>query len=146
MRNRGFTLVELLIVIIVVAVLMAIAIPKTNERWRLAEENRMRIQLKLRREAIERFRADTGLWPADHSDTEDLTAPPTGLNDSGASVTLNARTWRGPYLDNRLFAERNRHPRYRSTFVLYTTTPPGVGRLRWNTTQTSLNGQNIGAW
>lgn len=106
----------------------------------------MKIQIKARREAIERFRIDTGLWPKDHMDIEDRTAPPTGLTDTGAEVSIPAGRWRGPYIDNRLWATGSRHPLYRNTNLAYSTTPPNVGFIKFNTSQITLSGENIGTW
>lgn len=145
-RKLGFTLVELLIVIIMVSIMMAIAIPKYGTQWRQSEESRMRIQLKLRREAVERFRMDTGLWPKDHLHVELTAAPATGYNDAGIEIALPTNSWRGPYLDNRLWTTQARHPMLRAINIDYSVTPPTVGRLRWGTSQTSISGENIGAW
>ena len=145
-RNRAFTLVELLIVIIIVAVLAAVAIPKYSQSWRRTTEVRMRAMLSLRRQAIQRFRLDTGLWPLTYQAVESLTPPSQGLDDQGNTTALVASTWRGPYLDNRLFSEAVIHSRYRGVGYSYKTTSPGVGDLRWNTSLTDLAGANIGAW
>ncbi|MDH4389351.1 MAG: prepilin-type N-terminal cleavage/methylation domain-containing protein [Fimbriimonas sp.] len=146
-RARAFTLVELLIVIILVAVLAAIAIPKISDRWRFASESRWKAQLVERRRAIERFRADTGVWPASINDVGSSSAPATGLDDQGTSVSINASNWRGPYL--LLITSNNStvlHPRVRSIRYTYDTTQPGVGTLRLNTNLLALDGSNMGAW
>ena len=95
-RARAFTLVELLIVTILVAVLAAIAIPKIGDRWRFSSEYAWKAQLDQRRKAIERFRADTGVWPASINDVTSTSALATGLSDQGTSVSINASDWRGP--------------------------------------------------
>ncbi|MCX6341865.1 MAG: prepilin-type N-terminal cleavage/methylation domain-containing protein, partial [Fimbriimonadales bacterium] len=66
LRNikKGFTLVELLIVIIIIAVLAAIAIPKFSSSSQRSKESSLRANLKLVRNAIDLFRADTGAFPA----------------------------------------------------------------------------------
>lgn len=81
--KSAFTLVELLIVIIIVAILAAIAIPKMRDGWERAEESRLKALLKLRREAVERFRQDTGLFPATLSGILTSTAPTSGLDSDG---------------------------------------------------------------
>jgi general secretion pathway protein G len=74
MGKRAFTLVELLIVIIVVSVLAAIAIPKVNESWRRASESSLRARLKIYRDAKDRFYTDCGCYP--HADHVGLQTPP----------------------------------------------------------------------
>ncbi len=145
-RAKGFTLVELLIVVILIAVLASIAVPKVGDRWRFASEYRWKAQLNLRRNAIERFHSDTGLWPAAFGDVTLGSAPATGLDDSGASVAISAGSWKGPYLMTRVSNnETVLHPRVRLGWS-YKTTPPGVGNLRLNTNKQALDGTNIGAW
>ena len=146
-RARAFTLVELLIVIIVIAVLAAIAIPKVGDRWRYASEQRWKVQLNVRRKAIERFRADTGLWPASQNDVANATAPANGLNDLGNTVSILASTWNGPYLIMRASNnETTLHPYVGGIGYDYDTTAPGVGTLRLNTSKRALDGSNMGTW
>lgn len=146
-RVKGFTLVELLIVVILVAVLAAIAVPKVGDRWRFASEYRWKAQLNLRRNAIERFHADTGLWPAAYADVKNTSAPASGLDDAGNSVSIPAGSWKGPYL---LTTTSNNdtvlHPYVNGIGYTYTTTPPGVGTLKLSTSKRALDGTNMGTW
>ncbi|MEI7575590.1 MAG: type II secretion system protein [Armatimonadota bacterium] len=146
-RARGFSLVELLIVIILIAVLAAIAIPKIGDRWRFTSELRWKAQLDVRRNAIERFHADTGLWPVAYDDVRKTSAPPNGLDDLGNIVAIKASEWRGPYQGT---ADSNNssvlHPYVRSLGYTYTIQPPGVGTLRLNTSKRTIDGSNMGAW
>ena len=100
LRNikKGFTLVELLIVIIIIAVLAAIAIPKFSNSSQRSKESSLRANLKLVRSAIDLFRADTGAYPASFAG---LTASTTsGLNTTAGACTFPAADWRGPYLQS----------------------------------------------
>lgn len=101
--RKAFTLVELLVVIILIATLAAIAIPKFSNSTLLSKEAQLRAQLKLLREAADRAEADTGLTfsPAVLAQA---TAPSSGwrrgaMNTNWPSVSVPPRTWRGPYLD-----------------------------------------------
>lgn len=96
--RKAFTLVELLIVIIIIAVLAAIAIPKFSNSSTRSKEAALRSNLKLVRNAVELFRADTGLLPSALADLSATTAPANGLNSSAASTAITASDWRGPYL------------------------------------------------
>ena len=98
LRNikKGFTLVELLIVIIIIAVLAAIAIPKFSNSSQRSKESSLRANLKLVRNAIDLFRADTGAFPATMAG---LTASTTsGLSAAAAACSFSGNVWRGPYL------------------------------------------------
>ncbi|MHB8635895.1 MAG: prepilin-type N-terminal cleavage/methylation domain-containing protein [Fimbriimonadaceae bacterium] len=97
-QRRAFTLVELLIVIIIIAVLAAIAIPRFVNSSERSKEAALHGDLKLVRDAIERFNNDTGTYPAT-LDALVASAPPnSGLNTSGGSAPIHTTDWRGPYL------------------------------------------------
>lgn len=100
--RRGFTLVELLIVIIIIAVLAAVAIPKFASSSQRSKEGTLKSNLKIVRNAVEMFRADTGLTPATLADLAKATAsaPTQAYNNAAtpALVSIPAGTFRGPYI------------------------------------------------
>ncbi|MHB8635907.1 MAG: prepilin-type N-terminal cleavage/methylation domain-containing protein [Fimbriimonadaceae bacterium] len=97
--NRpGFTLVELLIVIIIIAVLAAIAIPKFVNSSERSKEASLHADLKLVRDAIELFHNDTGGYPAVLTDLSATAAPSSGKDSTGAAYAIVATNWKGPYL------------------------------------------------
>lgn len=63
MRARGFTLVELLVVMAVIATLLTIAAPRYFQHLDRAREATLRESLAVMRDAIDKFRADTGQYP-----------------------------------------------------------------------------------
>lgn len=98
-RTAGFTLVEVLVVLIVLAILAAIVLPKFIGSSTRARESRMKADLRLIREAIDRFHNDTGAFPARLSDLADTKAPARGLDADGNQICINPLQWHGPYLD-----------------------------------------------
>lgn len=62
-RRRGFTLVEVLVVLAVIALLITVAMPSYLERIEDARVHVLRENLKVMRMAIDRFHADTGRYP-----------------------------------------------------------------------------------
>lgn len=63
MRRRGFTLIEMLVVMAIMATLLAIAAPRYLDSMERAKEAALRSDLRIMREAIDKFHADTGTWP-----------------------------------------------------------------------------------
>ena len=97
-KRKAFTLVELLIVVIIIAILAAIAIPKFINSSLRSKEASLKAELKLVRDGVELFKNDTGYYPSVLGDLAVTTAPSTGKDGTGASVTLPSGTWRGPYI------------------------------------------------
>jgi len=97
-RNKlGFTLVELLVVIVVLAVLAAIVLPKFMNSSARSKESALKSDLKLVRNATSLFQADIGKYPntlADLSETDK-----TKVKGADGAV-VSATDWHGPYLDS----------------------------------------------
>jgi len=98
MRRRGFTLIELLIVIVVIAILALIVIPRLSGASRKAKESTLKADLQTIRSAVAQFSSDCGCNPAAITDLVVTTAPGSGVDDSGNSVTIPSTSWQGPYL------------------------------------------------
>ncbi len=62
-RGTGFTLVELLVVMAVLALLLSLAVPRYFRSVERAREAVLRENLQVMREAIDKFHADTGKYP-----------------------------------------------------------------------------------
>ena len=59
----GFTLVELMVVLAIIALLLSIAVPRYFGRVNTAEETVLRENLLVTRDAIDKHYADTGRYP-----------------------------------------------------------------------------------
>lgn len=62
-KRRGFTLIELLVVMAVIATLLTIAVPRYFQHIDRAREATLRESLAVMRDAIDKYRADTGRYP-----------------------------------------------------------------------------------
>jgi general secretion pathway protein G len=62
-RLRGFTLVELLIVMAILALLLSLAAPRYFDSLERAKEASLRTNLRMLRESIDKYRGDTGRFP-----------------------------------------------------------------------------------
>ena len=102
-RKYGFTLVELMMVIIVIAVVAAIAIPRVGNSTLRNKEAALRANLRLLREAGDRCEADTGVTVT-IPQLASRTAPASGwirgaMNLDWTVKAINPLDWKGPYID-----------------------------------------------
>jgi general secretion pathway protein G len=93
-RRRGFTLIEVLIVIVVIAILAAIVVPRLLGAGREAREASLRAHLQEMRNAIGLFQAQAGDYPNALADIMATSAPASG----GNGVGINTADFHGPYL------------------------------------------------
>lgn len=63
-KRRGFTLIELMVVLTVIGLLLAIVVPDYVGRVRRAEEAVLQENLTLMRDALDKHFADVGRYPA----------------------------------------------------------------------------------
>jgi general secretion pathway protein G len=85
-RASGFTLVEMLLVLVILATLAAIVIPKFAGRSQQAKVTAAATQISSFEIALDQFEVDNGYYPKNGQLLE-LTEPPAG-----------ASNWKGPYL------------------------------------------------
>ena len=96
--RRSFTLVEILIVVAIIAVLAAIAIPSLLRARVDANEARAKATLRALVTATEGFAAQTGAYPASQSNLTNMTPPYISLpicNTSSYGYIYNCSGW-GP--------------------------------------------------
>ena len=87
--RRGFTLLELLVVILIIGLLTGIVAPRFMGQITRSEVTTARAQLDAFRKALEAFRIDTGRYPGTNEGLAALVSAPAG----------DAR-WHGPYLQD----------------------------------------------
>lgn len=97
-RRRGFTLIEMLIVIVVIAILALIVIPRIMGAARRAKESTLRGNLHEIRTAIGHFEADCGCFPTDLDALIATTAPTDGVDAEGETIKIPENSYEGPYL------------------------------------------------
>ena len=96
-QRKGFTLVELLIVVLIIGALAAIAIPRIGASASNARANACATNVDSINSQIELFMANTGAWPAALTDvTEDTDYFPDGAPTCpfGTAYVLNGSTHR----------------------------------------------------
>ncbi len=63
-RRKGFTLVELMVVLTVIALLLSVVVPDYVGRLRKAEEAALKENLVVMRDALDKHYADAGKYPS----------------------------------------------------------------------------------
>ncbi len=91
-RTRGFTLLEMLVVLVIIGLLAGLVGPRLFSKVDQSKVTTAQTQVKLLRGAVESLRLDVGRYPSAEEGLAMLTRPPT-------DPSLAPR-WRGPYLDD----------------------------------------------
>lgn len=91
MRPRGFTLLEMLVVLVIIGLLVGLVGPRLFGRVETSKVQAAEAQIKLLRGALETYRLDVGSLPATNEGLDALVKAP---NDA-----VRPR-WKGPYLDD----------------------------------------------
>ena len=133
--RNAFSLIELMIVIVIMAVLAAIIIPKFQDQGRRSKEAALKSDLSQVRTAIATFQADTGYYPKQLSDLAATAAPAQGYDTAAALQSITAADWHGPYITGTMPTD----PISGSAFT-YTVTSPGVGNVSSSATGNDLSG------
>ncbi len=88
----GFTLIEIMVVIVILGLLAALVVPKLIGRTEEAKKTQSRVQIKHLQQALELFKLDNGFFPTTDQGLEALVRVP-----EGGRVPKNYR--KGGYLD-----------------------------------------------
>jgi general secretion pathway protein G len=90
--SRGFTLIELMVVIVILGILAGLIIPRIMGRPDEARQAKARIQIQALETALKLYRLDNGNYPTTEQGLKALVEPPT--------VGALAKNWReGGYLE-----------------------------------------------
>ena len=85
--EQAFTLIELLLVLVILAALAAVVVPKFTKRSEQARITAARTDVANLEVALDAFEVDTGRYPSTEEGLEALVEEPS-----------NAKGWMGPYI------------------------------------------------
>jgi general secretion pathway protein G len=98
-RRSGFTLIELMVVLSIIALLLTIALPRYLSSVERAREATLKQSLAIVREAIDKFYADHGRYPNELVELERLrylrAVPVDPITDSAATWVITPPPGRG---------------------------------------------------
>jgi general secretion pathway protein G len=99
MRRGGFTLVELLMVLVILGILAGLVLPKFTGRTEQARQTAAQTQIATFGTALDAFEVDTGTYPRGQDGLNQLIAQPGDVSG-----------WRGPYLKSDIPNDPWGHP------------------------------------
>lgn len=88
LKRSGFTLVEMLLVLVILATLAAIVVPKFAGRTEQARITAAETQIRNLELVLDTYEVDNGFYPKGSDGLEDLVEQPS-----------NTQNWRGPYVE-----------------------------------------------
>jgi len=97
-QKHGFVLIEVMLVVILIAILSIIVIPRLLGTGRRAREASLKGDLKQIREAIERFEGDCYAYPPRLEDLMAQSGDDISADVDGRGLAVDRRAFKGPYL------------------------------------------------
>ncbi|MBS1724084.1 MAG: type II secretion system major pseudopilin GspG [Armatimonadetes bacterium] len=99
--RRGFTLIELMVVILILAILAALVIPKVVGRTSDAKITKAQSDIATLSQLVQQFRLDTGRYPTTEEGLQALRVPPadsTGWKGPYTTKDIPNDPWGNPYI------------------------------------------------
>ncbi|MCG3136742.1 MAG: hypothetical protein HJJLKODD_00578 [Phycisphaerae bacterium] len=87
MKKNAFSLVELVIVIVIIGIIAAIAVPRFSSATDSANRGNVKASLEVMRNALDLYKAEINFWPSN----------PTALTTTTTTTTPNGTVY-GPYI------------------------------------------------
>ncbi|MCU7914744.1 MAG: type II secretion system major pseudopilin GspG [Candidatus Thiodiazotropha sp. (ex Gloverina cf. vestifex)] len=103
-KNSGFTLIEVMVVVVILSILAAIVVPKIMDRPEQARQTKAKSDIRALEAALNLYRLDNMLYPTTDQGLEALVSPPSGApeaknwNEGGYLDRLPADPWGNAYL------------------------------------------------
>ncbi len=101
--QSGFTLIEIMVVVVILGVLAALVVPNIMSRPDQAKQTVARSDIKAISSALEIYRLDNGFYPSSDQGLEALSSQPTGTpeprnwNPDGYLKKIPSDPWGNPY-------------------------------------------------
>ncbi|MBW2558473.1 MAG: type II secretion system major pseudopilin GspG [Deltaproteobacteria bacterium] len=76
LNNRGFTLIELMVVIVILGILAGLIVPRIMSRPEEARQTKARIQIESLETTLKLYKLDNGSYPSTEQGLQALVEPP----------------------------------------------------------------------
>jgi general secretion pathway protein G len=102
--RRGFTLIEIMVVVVILGILAAFIVPKIAGRPEQARRTKAKMDIKSMETALSLYYMDNGFYPSTEQGLEALVEPPTGgrvpsnFKEGGYLKKVPADPWKNPYV------------------------------------------------
>jgi general secretion pathway protein G len=102
-RQRGFTLIEIMVVVVILAVLGALVVPKILENVDKARVTRAQADIRAIQTALDLYRLDNFKYPTTEQGLQALVTQPvdpsiTNYRSGGYLPTMPKDPWNNPYV------------------------------------------------
>lgn len=125
-RSRGFTLIEIMVVVAILAILAAIIVPRIMSRPEEAKRTKAQVDIKAIASALNLYKLDSGAYPTTDQGLDALVRKPESpplprkWKDGGYLGKVPADPWGRPY--------QYLSPGQHGDFDLYSLGPDGEGK------------------
>jgi len=88
-RQAGFTLIEILVVVVILGILASLVIPNVMQKPEEAQKVKVKQDIQSLEAALDTYKLDNYVYPSTDQGLEALVSKPTGAPEP--------RNWKGPY-------------------------------------------------
>jgi len=103
-NRRGFTLIEIMVVVVILGILAAIIIPRISDRPEQARRTKATMDIRSIETALSLFQMDNGFYPSTEQGLEALVEQPTtgqiptNYKEGGYLKKVPRDPWNSPYI------------------------------------------------
>ncbi len=99
-KQRGFTLLEIMVVVVIIGVLLAVVAPNIMDKPEQAKITKAQFDIRALENALDQYRLDMGSYPDTDGGLEALTTKPSGAprwKEGGYIKSLPKDPWNNDY-------------------------------------------------